>query len=191
MLLPSHIRGSLHRSMPPGNAAAQIGHRAGGRAMKTKVCSHCNRRKPLAEFPKVGAVCKACKKAYHAQWRDQAFARTCQTCGKTKLRSEMQEQQPVDICKNCYRARKTKQCRQCGQHKALTDEFWHRADDNADGFRNQCKVCKNAQRADRYEEQSRDSGISQPKRHTRQRGGTTPTANMRWSRAKFITHSPK
>jgi hypothetical protein len=122
----------------------------------SKICSSCGYQKSLAEFPKVGAICKACKKIYHKQWRDKAYARICSQCGKTRQPSDMQPQQHPDICKRCFQKRKSKRCRKCGEVKPLTLEFWHEAPESADGFRGECLDCRACYDAAKYMKQRLD-----------------------------------
>src|SRR6516225_3642475 len=123
----------------------------------SKICSSCGYQKPLAEFPKVGAICKACKKIHHKRWRDKAYARTCSQCGRTKPPSDMQPQQHPDICKRCFQKRKSKRCRKCGEVKPLTPYFWPEAPEAADGFRGECLDCRARYDAAKYEKQRLDS----------------------------------
>jgi len=44
----------------------------------------------------------------------------------------------------------TKVCRCCGLTKPLTSQYWHAEKTGRDGFRTNCKDCKNKQRADKY-----------------------------------------
>lgn len=44
----------------------------------------------------------------------------------------------------------TKVCRCCGLTKPLTSQYWHTEKTGQDGFRANCKDCKNKQRADKY-----------------------------------------
>jgi len=122
----------------------------------SKICSSCGYQKPLAEFPKVGAICKACKKIHHKRWRDKAYARTCSQCGRTKPPSDMQPQQHPDICKRCFQKRKSKRCRKCGEVKPLTPYFWPEAPEAADGFRGECLDCRARYDAAKYEKQRLD-----------------------------------
>jgi hypothetical protein len=122
----------------------------------SKICTHCEKEKPLSEFPKHGRVCKACKKIYHATWRAKSFARVCSKCGKSKAPTEMQPCQGCVICKRCFQARTSKKCIKCGLEKPLTREFWQPAADAADGFRNDCLECRAKRDAARYEVQILD-----------------------------------
>jgi hypothetical protein len=126
-------------------------------AVNSKICNRCGSQKPLAEFPKIGRICKACKKAYHDQWRAKEYARVCWKCGESKPPAEMQPRQYRDICKNCFAARTRKRCRKCGKYKSLTREFWQPAADAADGFRSECIACRAAYDGAKYEAQESDS----------------------------------
>jgi hypothetical protein len=121
-----------------------------------KICNRCGSQKPLGEFPKIGRICKTCKKAYHTQWRATVYARVCWKCGESKPPSEMQPQQHRNICKACFAARTRKRCRKCGKYKPLTREFWQPAADAADGFRGECIDCRAARDAAKYEAQKSD-----------------------------------
>jgi hypothetical protein len=127
-----------------------------GKKEDSKICNRCGDRKPLTEFPKIGRICKACKKAYQDQWRAKAHARVCWKCGESKPPAEMQSMQYRNICKNCFAARTNKRCRKCGKYKPLTREFWLPAADAADGFRGECIDCRAARDAARYEAQKSD-----------------------------------
>jgi hypothetical protein len=121
-----------------------------------KICNRCGEHKPLAEFPKIGRICKSCKKAYHDQWRGKKYARICRKCGENKPPSEMQRQQYRNICKSCFQARTSKRCRKCGEDKPLTHEFWPPAADAADGFRGECIKCRATRKAAKHEAQKSD-----------------------------------
>ena len=127
-----------------------------GKGEDSKICNRCGKRKPLAEFPKTGRICKACKKAYHDQWRAKVYARVCWKCGESKPPAEMQPMQHRNICKSCFQARTSKRCRKCGKYKPLTREFWQPAADAADGFRGECLNCRAARDAAKYKAQKSD-----------------------------------
>ena len=127
-----------------------------GKVEDSKICNRCGKRKPLAEFPKTGRICKACKKAYHDQWGAKVYARVCWKCGESKPPAEMQPMQHRNICKSCFAARTSKRCRKCGKYKPLTREFWQPAADAADGFRNDCLDCRAKRDAAKYEAQKSD-----------------------------------
>jgi hypothetical protein len=122
----------------------------------SKICNRCGKRKLLAEFPNTGAICKACKNAYHTQWKGKVYARVCWKCGESKPPREMQPMQHRNICKSCFAARTSKRCRKCGKYKPLTREFWQPAADAADGFRGKCIACQAAFDAVKYEAQKSD-----------------------------------
>jgi hypothetical protein len=123
----------------------------------SKICNRCGSQKPLGEFPKIGRICKECKKTYHTQWRAKVYARVCWKCGESKPPSEMQPQQYRNICKSCFQARTNKRCRKCGKYKPLTREFWQPAADAADGFRGECIDCRAAYDTAKYEAQKSDA----------------------------------
>lgn len=43
-----------------------------------------------------------------------------------------------------------KRCSKCGLEKPKTTEYFEKRKNSKDGFRNQCKDCRNAKRRDRY-----------------------------------------
>jgi hypothetical protein len=121
-----------------------------------KPCSRCGKRKLLTEFPKTGAICKACKKVYHDQWWQKANARVCWKCRESKPPREMQPFQYRNICRDCFAARTSKRCRTCGKYKPLMREFWPLGTGTADGFRAECTECRAAYDAAKYESQRSD-----------------------------------
>jgi HNH endonuclease len=134
-----------------------------GEKEDSKICNRCSEWKPFAEFPKTGRVCKACKKAYHTQWCEKAYARVCWKCGESKPPREMQQGQRRNICKSCFQARTEKRCRKCGKYKPLTRDFWQPEGQAADGFRNDCLDCRAARDAAKYEKQKSDPSYRERK----------------------------
>jgi hypothetical protein len=154
----------------------------------SKICNHCEDRKPLGEFPKIGRICKACRKTYHDQWRAKVYARVCSKCGESKPPAEMQPMQYRNICRSCFAARTRKRCRKCGKYKPLTREFWQPAADAADGFLNQCLACRAARDAAKYEAQKSDPLYRERKAKNTKRWYC---ANLEYARRRNKKHNEK
>jgi hypothetical protein len=100
----------------------------------------------------------------------------------------MQPRQYRNICKSCFAARTSKQCRKCGKYKPLTREFWQPSATAADGFRSECIECRAKLDAAKYEAQKLDPLYRERKARNAERWYRN---NLEYARRRNKKHNAK